>query len=161
MKCASCGLLRFYQNISGWQKKYSHFLRKKKKKNFTLDFLSLNANVSVPSCLMWCWRRRQCLQFDPTRCHICFINLQSCLKKKKKSFYWPIKLMGHCKVFNYLSQLVLLIMRHDLGVWGGGFFSVFPIATVISFWNPKLVIQLLYIVWKTKLTCVMLVLMIN
>lgn len=28
--------------------------------------------------------------------------------------------MGHCKVFNYLSQLVLLIMRHDLGVWGGG-----------------------------------------
>lgn len=106
-------------------KKIFSFSKKKKKKNFTLDFLSLNANVSVPSCLMWCWRRRQCLQFDPTRCHICFINLQSCLKKKKKSFYWPIKLMGHCKVFNYLSQLVLLIMRHDLGVWGGDSFLYF------------------------------------
>lgn len=144
-----------------WLTKKIFSFSKKKKKKFHIRFSKPQCKCVCPFLPYVILKTETMSSIWSHKMPYLFYQLAVLFKKKKKSFYWPIKLMGHCKVFNYLSQLVLLIMRHDLGVWGGGFFSVFPIATVISFWNPKLVIQLLYIVWKTKLTCVMLVLMIN
>lgn len=106
-------------------KKIFSFSKKKKKKKFHIRFSKPQCKCVCPFLPYVILKTETMSSIWSHKMPYLFYQLAVLFKKKKKSFYWPIKLMGHCKVFNYLSQLVLLIMRHDLGVWGGDSFLYF------------------------------------
>lgn len=108
-----------------WLTKKIFSFSKKKKKKFHIRFSKPQCKCVCPFLPYVILKTETMSSIWSHKMPYLFYQLAVLFKKKKKSFYWPIKLMGHCKVFNYLSQLVLLIMRHDLGVWGGDSFLYF------------------------------------